>query len=370
MQRSTYRSLSAAALAGALALTAGCGSDDAVRGHDAVPVPPDLECVGGNVSGSGSSAQENAMQTWIAGYQTACTDSQVFYDAIGSGGGRSQFIDGAVAFAGSDAALDPDELKDARPRCTGSDAINIPGYVVPIEVVFHLKGVDSLNMAPDTIAKVFNGDIEKWNDPAIAEDNPDAELPDQRIAPVSRSDESGTTENFTDYLATAAGDSWPHEPEGQWPVPPAESAQGNSGVAQAVETGSGTIGYVESSHVGSMSTVKVGVGDKFVGASPEAAAAVVAGSPERKGNTEHDHALELDYGTAEKGAYPIVLISYEVACLEYADTAEARSVKGFLRYVLSDEGQQAASDETGSAPLAKEFRATLLRSVEAIGAAK
>lgn len=370
MLRSTYRCLSAAALTGVLALTAGCGSDNAVRGHDPVPVPPDLECVDGNMSGSGSSAQENAMQTWIAGYQTACEDSQVFYDAIGSGGGRSQFIDGAVAFAGSDAALDPDELKDAGPRCSGSDAVNIPGYVVPIEVVFHLEGVDSLNMAPATIAKVFNGDIERWNDPAIAADNPDAELPDKRISPVSRSDESGTTENFTDYLATSAGDAWPHEPGGQWPVPPAESAQGNSGVAQAVETGNGTVGYVESSHVGSMSTVKVGVGEEFVTASPEAAAAVVADSPERKGNTEHDHALELDYGTTAEDAYPIVLISYEVACLEYRDAGEAQRVKGFLRYILSDEGQQAASEETGSAPLSKEFREKLLRSVGAIGATR
>ena len=89
-----------------------------------------------------------------------------------------------------------------------------------------------------------------------------------------------------------------------------------------------------------------------------------------KGNTEHDHALELDYGTTEKDAYPVVLISYEVACLEYADSGEAQRVKGFLRYVLSDEGQEAASGETGSAPLSKEFRADLLRSVDAIGAAK
>lgn len=371
MLRSTYRRLSAAALTGALALTAGCGSDNAIRGHQSpVPVPPDMECVPGNLSGSGSSAQENAMQTWIAGYQTACQDAQVYYDAIGSGGGRSQFIDGAVTFAGSDAALDEAEHKAAKKRCSGSDAINIPAYVVPIAVVFHLDGVDSLNMRPETIARVFSGDIERWNDPAIAADNPDADLPDLPITPVSRSDESGTTENFTAYLAATAGDAWPHEPSGQWPVPPEEAAQGNSNVAHAVKSGDGTIGYVEASHIGKMDTVRVGVGEKFVPVSPEAAAGVVADSPQREGNTEYDHAVDLDYGTTSGSSYPIVLITYEIACLKYEDPDEAARLKNFLGYLLSDEGQQAASEETGSAPLSADFRTDLMRSVEAIGAVR
>ncbi|MFC4563881.1 phosphate ABC transporter substrate-binding protein PstS [Nocardiopsis mangrovi] len=364
-QPSAYRVLSATAVAGALALTTGCGSDNAVRGNDPLPTPEGIACAEGSISASGSSAQENAMQTWVAGYQTACADAQVFYNSIGSGGGRSQFIDGAVSFAGSDAALDDEEAAEARERC-GSAAINLPGYIVPIAVVFNLEGVDSLNMSPEVIAGIFNGDISRWDDPAITADNPDADLPDAAITPVSRSDESGTTENFTEYLAAAAGDAWPHEPGGQWPVPPAEAAQGNSGVAQAVKAGEGTFGYVEASHVGHMSTVDVEVGDEFVHVSPESAGAVVANSPEREGNGEHDHALELDYGTTEPGTYPIVLVSYEVACLEYADAGEAAKVRDFLGYVISEEGQQAAADETGSAPLPEETREGLRASVDAI----
>ncbi|GAB3481782.1 phosphate ABC transporter substrate-binding protein PstS [Nocardiopsis coralliicola] len=367
MRASTSRSLSAAALAGVVALTAGCGSDNAVRGSDQVPVPADLACFGGSLAGSGSSAQENAMMTWIAGYQTACDDALVFYDAIGSGGGRSQFLDAAVDFAGSDAPLDADEADDAVERC-GSEAVNIPAYVVPIAVVFNLEGVDELNLSPEVIAGIFRGEITRWNDPAIAADNPEADLPDERVTPVSRSDESGTTENFTAYLNAAAPDAWPEEGEGSWPIPPVEAAQGNSGIAEAVKGGNGTIGYVEASHVGDMSAVNVGVGGEFVPPEPESAAAVVSASPEREGNGRYDHALELDYATEEAGVYPVVLVSYQVACLEYGDAAEGQRVADFLSYLISPEGQEAASEETGSAPLPEDIREGLQETVDQIAA--
>ncbi|MFW5417592.1 phosphate ABC transporter substrate-binding protein PstS [Nocardiopsis sp. CNT-189] len=367
MRPSTYRTLSAAALATAVALTTACGSDDAVRGRDRIPVPADLSCFGGNLAGSGSSAQENAMTTWIAGYQTECEDALVFYDAIGSGGGRSQFLDGAVDFAGSDAALDETEAAEAVERCEGSPAVNIPAYVVPIAVVFNLEGVDGLNLAPETIAGIFRGEIKRWNDPAIADDNPDADLPDRRITPVSRSDESGTTENFTAYLHAAAPEAWPDEADGQWPVPPVEAAQGNSGIAEAVSGGEGTIGYVEASHVGHMSAAAVGVGGEFVEVSPESAASVVAASPKRKGGGEYDHAIDIDYGTTEPGVYPIVLVSYQIACMDYGDGPENGRIRDFLSYVISPEGQEAASEETGSAPLPEEIRGDLQKTLDAIG---
>lgn len=224
------------------------------------------------------------MQVWISAIQTVCDDSRIYYDAIGSGGGRNQFIDGAVDFAGSDAAMDEGEQEEAQQRCD-SEVIHLPAYVVPIAVVFNLAGIDSLNLTPDTLARIFSGDITRWNDPAIAETNPDLDLPDLPVVPVSRSDESGTTENFTAYLAAAAPDAWPHEPDGQWPFPPMEAGQGNSGVAQAIRGGQGTIGYLEISHAEGMSTVRVGSEDTFVAPSPESAAQIVSVSPRREGAT-------------------------------------------------------------------------------------
>ncbi len=373
MLPAVHRTSAAVALATVLALTSACGSDNAVRGAPPFPVPDDLKCIDGNISTSGSSAQENAMQTWIAGYQSVCDGGDVYYDAIGSGGGRNQFIDGAVSIAGSDAALDTKEQQFAADRCNGSAAINLPAYVVPIGIVFNIEGVDSLDLRPETIAQIFNGEITTWNDPAIAETNRDVDLPDQRITPVTRSDESGTTENFTAYLEAAAGDAWPHEADGQWPTPPTEAAQGNSGVAEAVNGGEGTIGYLEASHANEMSTVRVGVGDggdeEFVEMTPDAAAEVLAASPEREEGGQYDRALELDYETTAGGTYPVVLVTYEIACLEYANSDEADRVKAFLSYIISEEGQQAASDETGSAPLSDDLRDRVQQSIDAIGAA-
>ncbi|AAZ55671.1 phosphate ABC transporter substrate-binding protein PstS [Thermobifida fusca] len=366
MSRAKRRAGTVIALLGALTLVAGCGSDNAVRGGAQIPVPEDLECFDGAIRGAGSSAQELAMQVWISALQTACDDARIYYDAIGSGGGRNQFIDGAVDFAGSDAAMDEGEQEEARQRCD-SDVIHLPAYVVPIAVAFNLEGIDSLNLTPDTLARLFSGDITRWNDPAIAETNPDVDLPDLPVVPVSRSDESGTTENFTAYLAAAAPDAWPHDPDGQWPFPPVEAGQGNSGVAQAIRGGQGTIGYLEASHAEGMATVRVGSGDSFVAPSPESAARIVSVSPRRDSTTPHDHAMELDYSATEADAYPIVLVSYEIACLSYADAATAEGVRTFLSYLLSAEGQEAASQESGSAPLDAELRAELLESVAAIG---
>ncbi|WP_017593221.1 phosphate ABC transporter substrate-binding protein PstS [Nocardiopsis potens] len=354
------------ALAGAVALSA-CGSDAAVDPEATGGAAANADCVegGGTLSGAGASSQENAMATWIAGYQGACSDTTVEYDAVGSGAGRSQFIDGSVAFAGSDAALDEEETEQATERC-GSEVVNLPGYISPIAVAFNLEGVDSLNLTPEVIADIFNQEITSWDDEAIKEANPDVDLPSTDIVPVNRSDESGTTENFVAYLSEAAGDAWPHEVSGDWPIEPVEAAQGSSGVVSAIEGGQGTIGYVDASHVGELGTAAVGVGDDFVAYSPEAAAAIVDASPARESNTENDHAIELDYTTDQADAYPIVLVSYEVACMEYEEQADADLAKSFLSYVISEEGQKAAADEAGSAPLSADTREALQATIDKI----
>lgn len=361
---SAYSRFAGTALVGAIALSA-CGSDDAVDTGDSAADAGDIECAEGTLSGAGSSAQENAMAAWIAGYTAACGDATVEYDAVGSGSGRTQFIDAAVQWGGSDAALDEEEAEQAAERC-GSEVVNLPAYIAPIAVAFNVEGIDTLNMSPQTIADIFNQEITTWDDPAIADDNPDADLPDSDIVPVNRSDESGTTENFVAYLSAAAPDEWPHEVSGDWPIEPVEAGQGNSGVASAVEGGEGTIAYLDASHVGDLGTAAVGVGGEFVEYSPEAAAAIVDASPLRESNTENDHAIDLDYLTEESDAYPIVLVSYEIACMEYEDAADAELVSSFLSYMVSEEGQQAAADEAGSAPISDTTRDAVLATLEQI----
>ena len=306
----------------------------------------------GTLSAGGASSQEAAQNAWRAGFQEANPEVQVNYDPIGSGGGREQFIDGGYPFAATDSYLSEEdgEIEGAEERC-GGDYVEVPNYVSPIAVIFNVEGVDELNLSPDTVAGIFADEITTWDDPAIAEDNPDADLPSSEITAVHRSDESGTTENFTNYLSVAAESAWTHGPVETWPVKAGEGASGTSGVVSAVEGGTNTIGYADASQAGDLGTANIEVGGEFVAPTPEAAAQILEVSPRVEGRSETDLAYDLDYLTEEADVYPVVLTSYVVACKNYEDAAEGDLVKAYLSYVLSEEGQQTAAENAGSAPL-------------------
>lgn len=325
------------------------------------------ETVSGTIDGAGSSAQAAAVEAWIAAFGDANPDATVSYDPVGSGGGREQFASGAVAFAGSDAYLDEEELTAAQEQC-GGEIIEMPNYISPIAVIFNLEGVDDLQLSPATIAGIFDAKITSWDAPEIAADNPDATLPATPIVAVHRADDSGTTDNFTDYLAAAAPEAWGYEPDGVWPTQTGEAAQGTSGVVGAVESGDGYIGYADLSQVGDLGVAKVKVGEEFVEATPEAAAAVVDASETVSGRGEYDYAIELARDTTDSGVYPIVLVSYTLACTQYEDQETADTVKAFLSYVVSEEGQQAAAEAAGSAPISDDARSKHEAAIEAITA--
>ena len=321
----------------------------------------------GELNGAGSSAQQAAMQAWIANFTADQPDLTINYDPSGSGAGREQFTGGGVDFAGSDSYFADQELKAAIDRCGGKDnLIELPVYISPIAVVFNLQGIDSLKMTADVIAKIFNGDITKWNDPALTQLNPDAQLPDMAISPVHRSDDSGTTANFTDYLSQAAPDAWTYPADDTWPIKGGEAAEGTSGVIDAVKNGEGTIGYADASQAGDLGTAQVEVNGQFVEHSAEGAAAIVDQSTQVPGRGTYDFARTLDR-TPSEVAYPIVLLSYDIACTTYDDPATAAAVKGFLGYVISADGQQAAADNAGSAPISDKIRSEAQTAVDAIG---
>jgi phosphate transport system substrate-binding protein len=323
----------------------------------------------GSLSGAGASSQQAAMQAWAAGFQEQNPDVTVNYDPIGSGGGREQFIAGAVPFAGSDAYLEGEELTKAQQRCAPGEVNEIPVYVSPIAVVYNLEGVDDLQLSPGTLAGIFAGDITSWSDPAIAQDNPDAQLPDERITPVHRSDESGTTENFTDYMAQTAEQAWPHGVVETWPSQAGgEAAQGTSGVVSAVNAGTGTIGYADASQAGDLGTAAIKVGQEYVEYSPEAAAKVVEVSEQVQGRPDTDMAIEVARTTSESGVYPVVLVSYHLSCSQYPNAREAELVKAFEEYVVSEQGQQAAAENAGSAPITESVRQDAMQVIDGIKA--
>ncbi|QGQ20352.1 phosphate ABC transporter substrate-binding protein PstS [Cellulomonas sp. JZ18] len=375
MKLSPRNRLGAVALTGALALTlAACSSggnaeEPAGTAGSGDEAPAELS---GSLAGAGASSQEKAVAGWIAGFNEQYPDVAVSYDAVGSGGGREQFLAGAVQFAGSDAALKEEELAQAEERCVGGEAVELPLYISPIAVVYNLPDVDAenINMSAATIAKVFNREITTWNDPAIAAENPDVELPAIDIIPVNRSDESGTTENFTEYLAAASEGAWPHEPSGDWPISGGQSGQGTQGVIDTVTGAEGAIGYADASRAGDLGTVALKVGEEYVPFSAEAAAKVVDASPRAEGATENRLVVELDRTTTEAGAYPLVLISYHIACSVYEDQADADNVKAYLSYVASEAGQERAADPSvaGAAPISDDLRAEVQAAIDGITA--
>ena len=350
-------------------LLAGCGAanESAPAGGGTGGANSGAGALNGTISGAGASSQQAAMQAWIAGFTGANPGATVNYDPAGSGAGRTQFISGGVAFAGSDAYLKAEELTQAQARCKG-DVVEVPAYVSPIAVVYNLQGVTDLQLSPATTAGIFLGKITQWNAPEIAADNPGKTLPAQAITAVHRSDDSGTTQNFTDYLNKAAPDVWTAKAAGTWPVQGGEAAQGTSGVIGAVQGGNGTIGYADESQAGSLGKALIKVGDAYAGPTPEAAANVLGESKRVEGRGASSFAFDLARTTTAAGTYPIVLVSYQIACSKYADQAQADLVKGFLTYTTSADGQQAAAQSAGSAPLSDALRSQITPAVTGITA--
>jgi phosphate transport system substrate-binding protein len=320
-----------------------------------------ISCATGSISGSGSTAQKNAMDEWVKKYQAACSGATINYQGGGSSAGRTQFIDKKTDFAGSDSALKDQQKKDADARCPGGAAVDLPMAVGPIALEYNLSGVKDLQLAPATIAKIFSGKITKWDDAAIKADNPGASLPSTAIAAVHRSDGSGTTDNFTKFLKGAGGADWTYDSGSDWKAPGGQGSKGSDGVTSTVKSTAGAIGYAELSYAenAGLSTAKVkNAAGEFVAVSTDAAS---KGLSTAKLGSGDDLKLTFDYSTATPGAYPIYLVTYEITCSKGLSADKAALVKSFLTYTASAAGQSAIS-EIGYAPLPDSV-ATRVRSV-------
>ncbi|PWH06531.1 phosphate ABC transporter substrate-binding protein PstS [Brachybacterium endophyticum] len=367
-RKTTLVPLAALGLTAALALSACGGSDGGTPVSDAGGAEAASANASGKLAGAGASSAESAESAWTQGFTATNPEASVTYDSVGSGAGREQFLNSGVQFAGTDAALTEDEIKQSSEACQGGKAFDVPVYISPIAVVFNLKGVDDLQLSPETIAGIFAGDITTWNDPAIAEDNPDVKLPSTKITPVHRSDSSGTTENFTQYLEKTAPKAWKHGEVEDWPVKGGQSGDGTSGLVSVVEGGDGTIGYADASKAGNLGIAKIKVGDEYVEYSPEAASKAVEDSPRVKGREKGDVVIELDRTLDDPSTYPLVLVSYMALCDTYEDKETADLVKSYASYVVSSQGQKAAGEVAGNAPLSDKLSQDATASIEKIKA--
>ena len=366
---------SIAALSGIvmLASVAACGDNTAATTDNSSSSDSTSKStpISGNFSGAGASSQQAAVEAWIAGFQGTNPEAKIAYNPSGSGAGVQTFLTGATAWAGSDKALADDEVEQSKSVCPEGTAFDVPVYISPIAVVFNLKGVSDagkhINMDAATIAKIFDGKITKWNDPAIAEQNKDLKLPDTAITVVHRSDKSGTTQNFVSYFKDVTPDNWTYDLSENWPNEVGQGAKGTSGVISTVKQADGTIGYADFSQVGDLGTVAVKVGDKYNEISAEAGSKVI-GDSKQDDTVKGDNriVIKINHATEAEGAYPIVLVSYDIVCPAYKDTKQAEFAKAWLTYVTSDEGQKAAQDAAGTAPLPSSLKSEITKSIEAI----
>ncbi|WP_330289191.1 phosphate ABC transporter substrate-binding protein PstS [Streptomyces sp. NBC_00576] len=371
LQRMNRRALTLGALAvsGALALTA-CGSDDTgtdkTAGGASTAANSSIKCddAKGQLLADGSSAQKNAIDAWVKAFTAACPGVQINYKGGGSGAGVTAFTQGTVAFAGSDSALKPEDVTASKQVCTGGTGIDLPAVGGAIALAYNLPGVDNLVLDAPTLAKIFDSKISKWDDAAIKALNPTAKLPSTKIQAFHRSEDSGTTDNLTKYLIATTPENWKYEGGKAWQAKGGQAASGSSGIAAQVKQTEGAIGYMELSYAKELSTVSVATGASAPvkpssdSATKAIAAATVVG-------TGSDLSLKLDYKTKAEGAYPITLVTYEIACDKgnKADTLPA--TKAFLRYITSEEGQGILSG-IDYAPIPADIIAKVRTTVESL----
>lgn len=340
-----------------LAGCAGPSSSGGAAGSSESPSSSDVaftidSSLSGTITAGGSSAQSNAQAAWTSAYNAQAKGVTINYDkSQGSGGGVTNFLSGAYDFAGSDSPLNADQTSQSVALCT-EGGVNIPVYLDGVAMIFNIPGVTELKLSGETIAKIFALQITDWSDPAITKDNGTA-LPAGAITTVARSDGSGTTQNFTNYLAATQSSVWTYPAGKDWPVEGNVSKQkGGSGVVEAVKAGSGTIGYADHSAVGDLNSAAVIQDGTAVAYSPEAVTATFeATAVDASNGIAGDLSKKFDYSKLTAETYPIPLVSYAITCSTFKDAKQSELVKSYLGFVTSSLGQQVAAKNAGSAPL-------------------
>jgi phosphate transport system substrate-binding protein len=355
--------------AAALALS-GCG-----KPHTAVAYANGsrVDCGGKqDITASGSTAQANAMKQFVDAYSKACKGQNLSYTANGSASGVADFLAGKTDFAGSDLPLTGDQYAAAKQRCGGVDAWNLPVVFGPIGITYNLNAIDSLVLDAPTLARIFNGSITRWDDPAITAMN--ASMPPENIHVVYRADPSGTTAHFQAYLQAASSGVWDKGTGKIFNGGVGTGAHGNIGTSAEVKNTEGAISYNELSFAmqeglfaaqiktpaSRKSLRPVRIGADTVGKTITNAKVI------GKGND-----LVLDttsfYNPTQPDVYPIVMVTYEIVCSKYSSADVGQAVKAFLQAAVGP--GQVDLDKNGYIPLPPDFQGRVFDAVDAITSA-
>ena len=300
------------------------------------------------LNGSGSTFMKAFQEVAIEGFTKANTNVKINYGGGGSGKGRQDLADQVVDYAGSDSPFKDADLAKNK----GGDLLYFPVVLGAVTVSYNVEGVSKLQLAPETIAKIFQRDIKKWDDAAIAADNPGVKLPATEIVVARRADGSGTTDIFTKFLNGAAPSVWKLKSGStvEWPAD-TQAGQGNSGVAQVVKSTPGAIGYVDLSDAKatalSYAWIKNASG-AYV--EPTTASASAAGD----GIEVKDNLVFSAVNAKGDAAYPISGQTWVIVYAKQTDKAKGEALKAYLRYMLTD--GQGLLAELDFAPLPKSLQ--------------
>jgi phosphate transport system substrate-binding protein len=356
-------------VAGALVLS-GCARNSTTSSSGSSTSSAPVQCGGKTkLKASGATAQENAMEQFVYAFVHACPGSTLDYNANGSGAGVTDFISNQTDLAGSGDPLSPSKGQPERAaqRC-GSPAWDLPAVFEPIAVTYHLSGVSTLKLDGPTTAKIFNGGITSWNDPAITALNAGTDMPATPIHVFFRSDQSANSSNFQKYLDAASNGAWGKGDGQTFNGGVGDGAAGDNGTSAAVQNNDGSITYNEWSFaVGkqlTMAQIITSAGPDPVSITTDSVSKTIAGAKIiGQGN---DLVLDLSsfYKPTQPGAYPIVEATYEVVCSKYPDSATGTAVKAFMQAAIGP-GQDGL-DQYGSIPLPTSFKDKLATAVNAI----
>jgi phosphate transport system substrate-binding protein len=349
-----------------LALVAGaCGSDkNSSKSSTSGPstTAAYVACATGSISGAGATFVQNIAQQWIKDFGSACPGATVNYQGVGSGAGIQQFIAGTVDFGASDAVMKPEE--EAAAVAKGGAVLHIPWSGGGIAVEYNLAGVDKLQLSPETLAGIFAGTINKWNDPKIAADNAGTTLPSTGIQVVHRSDGSGTSNAFQSYLTATAPSVWTFGAGKDWMAKAGQGAKGSDGVTAAVKQTAGAIGYSEVSYAKGSSlgiaAIKNPAGKYVLPDGPNVSAALA------EATIPADLKAKPNYKPTAADAYPISTYTWVIVFQKQADAAKGKLLKAFLAYAVGP--GQGAADKLYYAPLPKDVQTKAQAAVQSIQA--
>ena len=333
------------AAAAALTLVLPAATSPAVPVRSATQVTGegrDIVQMSGTIRGSGSTFASRYYKAIIIGLAKSAKNVTIEYRPIGSGRGKAEFGRNLTDFAGTDSSVKPADGPKA------GEFLYVPTTAGAITVAYNLKGVNDLKLSAPTIAKIFQRDIRRWNDPAIAAENPDARLPNRPIGIVHRADRSGTTSNFTKYLAVAAPGVW-RLGSGDAIKWPSTSSQGdgNRGVAQILANNNGSIGYADLAEAKAFDLTTVAIRNKAgVYVRPTSAGVTAALSQVVINADLTFQSIDAD----GEASYPLTAPTFVLVRSTYSDRQTADLVAGFLTYILTDGQDLAARMEYARLP--------------------